>query len=953
MGNRCYECQSSCLEKQEGLSGVSSGESPVEDLRFRSQPISGIARDLCSVRRYTEVSHQPFDLVVILPEVLLHRDSMMRRSPMGHSIARRQLTGIFLLLIASGAQRVFADDEALRFNRDVRPILANHCYQCHGPDSQSRRGGLRLDRRELAIAAAESGEAAIVPGNAGRSQLVERIQSHDSSIIMPPPAVAKPLTDDQKKLLIRWIEQGAPYEPHWSFMAPKRPTVPSTNQPTWVRNEIDAFVLKRIETAGLLPSPEADLQTLIRRLSLDLTGLPPSPADVAAFVQEMTDAIRDSSEHAQRDATYAKWVKQLLDSPHYGERMAVDWLDVARFADSNGYQVDRDREISAWRDWVINAFNANMPFDQFTIEQIAGDLLPDASLSQKIATGFHRNHMLNEEGGVIPEEFLAEYCADRVETTAAVWLGQTFNCARCHDHKFDPFTQRDFYSLYAFFHNVTEKGIGKYGTSIRHSAPPFLKLPAPEIEKQIESLKPQITEAQQALSTIDSQLVAEQATWEAELRTRMSDQTGEPPETPPVVSDPVIAAILLTEPSRRTDGDKSKLSDFQKATHPGRKTASERHAALTKQSEDLELQIPTTLVMEEMPEPRVTQILIRGVYDKLGDVVTADIPASLPPMSPEWPRNRLGLARWLVAPSNPLTARVTVNRVWQSLFGTGLVRTSEDFGTQGEAPSHPELLDWLADEFVQSGWNVKHLLTLIVSSSTYRQRSMMTARLRELDPENRLLARGPRFRLQSEFVRDQALAASGLLVRKIGGPSVKPYHPPGLYEQVTAGSGTNVYTEGQGDDLHRRSMYTYWKRSVPNPAMLVFDSPFREACTVRRARTNTPLQALNLMNDPTYVESARFLAGRMLNEAASNPAAQISLGFRLVLARPPQATELEILTRAFQRTLNEFEQDTAAATALLQIGAARSPEQRNPAQLAAMTVVASTILNLDEAVMKE
>ena len=693
----------------------------------------------------------------------------------------------------------------LTFNRDIRPILSNHCYQCHGPDHQARQGGLRLDVRDQALTATESGAIAIVPGNATDSHLVERILSTDPSTVMPPPEIDKRLTSRQKELLAEWINKGAAYEVHWAFVPPERPNRPDVNEYNWARNQIDEFILARLAQEGLRPSPSAELPTLLRRLALDLTGLPPTPSNVDAFVREMSAA----SESSSADAVWQRWVDHYLDSPHYGERMAVDWLDAARFADTNGYQVDRDRQMYLWRDWVIQAFNTNMPFDQFTVEQLAGDLLPDATITQKIATGFHRNHMLNEEGGVIPDEFLAEYCADRVETTAAVWLGQTFNCARCHDHKFDPFTQRDFYGLYAFFHNVAEKGIGNYSEDIRSNAPPFLRISTPELDAKLESLNAQLADAQKALAEVDAQ-------------------------------------------------------------HPERKPLADRVAAITKQRDAAENEIPSALIMAELAQPRETRILIRGVYTALGEVVTADTPASLPAMIDGWPRNRMGLAQWLMDPKNPLTARVTMNRFWQSLFGVGLVRTSEDFGTQGEPPSHPELLDWLATEFVSSGWDVKHMIRLMVSSAAYRQSSRSTRQLTERDPENRLLARGPRFRLQSEFIRDQALAASGLLVTKIGGPSVKPYHPPGLYEQVTAGRGTNTYVQGSGEDLYRRSLYTYWKRSVPNPAMLVFDAPFREACILRRPRTNTPLQALNLMNDPTYVEAAKFLAARILTEVPTD-----------------------------------------------------------------------------------
>ncbi len=791
----------------------------------------------------------------------------------------------------------------VRFNRDIRPILSNHCFQCHGPDLRSQKGGLRLDIWDRATGTTDSGRAAIVPGHPDQSSLMERVRSHDAESVMPPVETGKPLNVFQIQLLNDWIASGAEYEQHWAYLPIQRPELPQPENAAWGRNEVDAFVLSRLEREQLQPSEEADAATLFRRLSLDLTGLPPSVADVDAFVQELAQtnvtslaepsagkpAATEAFIDDRANEVYLRWVNQLLKSPHYGERMAVDWLDAARFADTNGYQVDRDREMYPWRDWVINAFNSNMPFDQFTLEQIAGDLLPNPSLSQRIATGFHRNHMLNEEGGVIPEEFLAEYCADRVETTATVWLGQTLNCARCHDHKFDPFTQRDFYGLYAFFHSISEGGIGNYGANIRRNAPPVIQLPAPEIEQQI-----------------------------ADLRREQDD----------------IAKNLQS-----ASGEHQILSERAKAI-PGL-------------IEALDLQIPTTLVMQELPEPRVTRILERGAYSQLGDIVSAETPVVLPKLSAGIPRNRLGLARWLTDSANPLPARVTVNRFWQSIFGTGLVRTSEDFGTQGETPSHPELLDWLAAEFVSSGWDVQHILRLIVTSSTYRQSSRRTDEQQQHDPENRLLARGPRFRLQSEFIRDQALFVSELLVAKIGGPSVKPYHPQGLYEQITAGNGTNVYVEGTGDDLYRRSMYTYWKRSVPNPAMLAFDSPFRETCNVRRTRTNTPLQALNLMNDQTYVEAARLLAVRILREGGPTSESQVTLGFRLVLSRLPRLGELKILTSAYDRALQGLREDAAATEELLKAGATLVAFEGDRSALAAMTIVASTILNLDEAIMKE
>lgn len=1002
------------------------------------------------------------------------------------------------LLAALSLACVAEAAEPLRYNRDIRPILSDNCFSCHGPDVNRRKAGLRLDVREEALKAAESGEIAIVPGEAGKSALWERINSTDADEVMPPPKAHKTVTAAQKEKLRLWIEQGAKYEQHWSYVPLAPVPLPTVQRGDWARNAIDRFILARLESEGLVPSVPATKEALIRRVSLDLTGLPPTPAEVDAFVA-------DESEQA-----YEKVVERLLKSPHYGERMAVDWLDAARYADSNGYQVDRDRELWPWRDWVIRAFNDNKPFDQFTIEQIAGDLLPEATLDQRIATGFHRNHMMNEEGGIIAEEFLAEYTADRVETTAAVWLGQTFNCCRCHDHKFDPFTQRDFYSLKAFFHNVPEKGVGIYSNPIRINSPPFLKLPAPEIEAKIGQLNGQVKAVEEQLAELANasaagieewaqRVAAATVVWEPveiltasggdapprvdapartveigpqetrantiKLRARLpagrvtalqlecattastasflwsdlkvapfpdkggkkssflkmraiaagdslaADETAKvldndrktrvaisvKPEhaahavfefeqavtiddaaaefeielgvenangpsrwrvfttaaEPELLAPATVVDIARKEEAKRSAAERKQLARFRLSQQPQHRALADKLVLLKKQITDAEAEIPTTLVMEEMKETRPTFVLLRGAYDKPGERVTAATPGALPALADDQPRNRLGLARWLVSPQNPLTARVTVNRLWQQVFGTGLVKTSEDFGAQGEPPSHPELLDWLAGEFIRSGWDVKHIMKLMVSSATYRQQSRLTPLLRERDPENRLVARGPRFRLPAEIVRDQALAASGLLAEKVGGPSVKPYHPPGLYEQITAGSGYNTYVPGKGDDLHRRSLYTYWKRSVPNPSMLLFDAPFRESCTLRRPRSNTPLQALDLMNDPTYVEAARFLAQRMMHEGGETAESRLTHGFRLLLARRPKTAEMSVLRAAYDRARADFEKNSDAAKALLTVGDATSDTQLSPVELAAFTSVASTMLNLDEVIMKE
>jgi len=930
--------------------------------------------------------------------------------------------------------------ENLSFNRDIRPILSDNCFYCHGPDKDNRKADLRLDVREELI-------------KLGPQTLIERITTTDADDLMPPAESHKKLSAKQKDTLKQWIAEGAKYELHWAFVPPVKPKV---------GNSIDHFIRAELKKHGLESASRASRETLVRRLSLDLTGLPPKESDVSDL---------------------ADYIDRLLRSQHYGEHMAVAWLDAARFADTNGYQVDRDRELWPWRDWVIKAFNANMPFDQFTIEQLAGDLLPGATMDQKIATGFHRNHMLNEEGGIIAEEFLAEYTADRVETTAAVWMGQTFNCCRCHDHKFDPFTAKDFYAMKAFFHNVPERGVGIYSNPVRTNAPPFVKLPAPELEAKIAALNAKLKPVEDKLKGLAAgdlepwakKLVAAKIDW---LPVEPQKATGG--DNPPQIADkavligpqetrannivikaklpagkitalrlecsttapsasfqwselevgktklhpidathasvldndrktksvlsvapnkPVQALFELEKPleasemditigvenaggpsqwrlfatttpteviapasivsiaqkvhAKRTAAERKKLADFRMAQMPEHRRLSEEAAALKKQIAAAEAEIPTTLVMEEQKEMRPTFILMRGAYDKPGEKVSAATPGVLPALAADLPRNRLGLAKWLVSRENPLTARVIVNRFWQHFFGTGLVRTSEDFGSQGEQPSHPELLDWLAVTFQESGWDVKKLVKMIVTSETYQQSSRHSSD--QSDPSNQWLSRGPRHRLSAEVIRDQALAASGLLVEKIGGPSVKPYHPPGLYEQVVAqrDNPKATYQQGSGDDLHRRSLYTYWKRSVPHPGMLLFDAPFRETCALRRSRSNTPLQALNLLNDPTYVEAARFLAQRMIKEGGTTIESRLTHGFRLLLARNPNPPELHVLTAAIERSIQDFTKDSEAAKELLTLGEAKSDDKLNPAELAAYTTVASTLINLDETITKE
>jgi hypothetical protein len=1021
--------------------------------------------------------------------------------------------------------------------------LSDNCFQCHGPDKAKRKAKLRLDTEEGAFADRD-GYQAIVPGNPGKSEVIRRITSEDDSERMPPAASARKLTGRQIELIRRWIEQGAKWQKHWAFLPPGRPIPPTLKNRAWPRNPIDIFVLQRLEREGLAPSPEADRTTLIRRVTLDLTGLPPTPGEMDAF-------LTDHSPNA-----YEKVIDRLLQSPRYGERMAIRWLDAARYADTNGYQNDGERFMWRWRDWVIDAFNRNLPFDQFTIEQIAGDMLPNALLDQQIATGFNRNHRGNAEGGIIPEEYAVEYVVDRVDTTATVWLGLTMTCARCHDHKYDPIKQKEYYQVFAYFNNVPEHGKAvKYGNS-----PPMIKAPTREQQEKLEDLKRQLKAAETAFVRLQPQLAADQAEWEKSVQaappiewslsgalialypldgntteasghqpsariqdgepayasgpqhqsavfdgkrfvdagnvgnfgfydkfslgawilprgdqggivlSRMTDtaraegyslvhsngklqvnlvkrwlddalrvetaerltpdcwhhvmatydgsrvaagikvyvdgklmqlkvalddlnqsfQTSEPlrigadggPENRfrGLIADvrvhndvlsPDELAILATNdsithitditPNRRTRGQALKIRQYFLENHAATsiRLAHDQVGALRQRKQQLLETIPTTMVMKEMPTPRNTFVLIRGQYDKPGEKVTPGVPSSLCPLPSGVPRNRLGFARWLVQPSNPLTGRVTVNRYWQMYFGSGLVKTVDDFGVQGEWPTHPELLDWLAVEFAsgpsageegkEGGWDMKALQRLIVTSATYRQSSRITPTLLQKDPDNRLLARGPRLRLSAEMIRDQALMASGLLVERLGGPSVKPYQPKGLWRELA----DTDYVQSHGADLYRRSLYTFWKRTVAPPSMLTFDAAGREMCTVRETRTNTPLQALTLMNEITYVETARVLAERVMTQGGATPEDRLTLAFRLVTSRLPRAAERQILVQAMKDHRARFRSKPEEALKLIRTGEFPRNERLDAYELAAHMAVASLILNLDETITKE
>jgi hypothetical protein len=1029
-------------------------------------------------------------------------------------------------LLAALPVLMAADTKGIDFNRDIRPILSDNCFACHGPDDSKRMAGIRLDTKEGAM-------AALTPGKPETSRLYLRVAHADPKRRMPPPSTGKTLTAPQMELIQKWIAAGADWKMHWSYEKPLRHPLPVTKNKKWARNAIDNFVLARLEQEGLAPSAEADRITLLRRLSFDLTGLPPTPADVDAFV-------KDKAPNA-----YEKQVDRLLASPHYGERMAMPWLDQARYADTHGFHIDSHRDMWPWRDWVIRAFNSNMSFDRFTVEQIAGDLLPNATVDQKVASGFNRNHMINYEGGAIPDEYLTEYVADRAETTSTVWMAMTMTCARCHDHKYDPIKQKDYYRLFAFFNGVKEKGLdGRDG-----NADPFLRLPTGEQQKQLDELTARIKVLDTQLA--DSKIKPAQEQWETqrlalldyaapaglrhgllaqyEMDGTVNDHSGgyrhaqvlrgEPatvltsvgkatlfatpshvslgkfdlgaeyaiaawvvqghhePQTllrqpgrlevwwdeseplphlrrgahlhleapgvhlrsrdrlvqgdqyhiailhsqaggfsiringqaVPVVREAAssviasaVGALEIGQPSttEARNGFRGRLADLRiynrvlnenelrylavdhRLSHILSIPAKQRPKELTQRLREyyltyaapaanqeawaelktlrerkaqLDDAIPNTMVMAEMDSPRDTFILARGDYRNHGEKVTPNVPAVLPPLAPGAKPDRLALANWLVDPEHPLTARVAVNRYWQNYFGIGLVKSSENFGTQGDPPSHPELLDWLATEFLRTGWDVKAMQRLIVTSATYRQSSKTSPALVERDPENRLLAHMSRFRLPAELVRDNALAVSGLLNTKVGGQSTYPYQPPGIWEEISRGEifSAQVYKESKGEDQYRRGMYWFWKRTAPPASLSTFDAPDREKCVARRSVTNTPLQALVLMNDPTYVEASRVLAQKVLGEAGPDTAKRIALAFRKVTGRAPEPREAAVLSELVNKQLARYTRDAQSAQALLALGESPVDKRIPPAELAAYTNLATVLLNMDEAITKE
>jgi hypothetical protein len=1036
-----------------------------------------------------------------------------------------------LCLFAMLAPAVSAVAGNLDFARDIRPILSDHCFACHGPDANKRKADLRLDLKDSAFGKAKSGAVAIVPGDLEKSELLKRICATDPEEVMPPPKELKKLKPEHVELLKRWVKEGANWTGHWSFEPVKPVAVPEVPG----KSPIDAFVQTRLAKEGLKPAPEEEPARLLRRVSLDLTGLPPSVAEVDAFIEA---SVKD------RNAALSAAVDKLLASPHFGERLAVPWLDLARYGDTSGYHNDSLRDMWLWREWVINSFNAGMPFDEFTIEQLAGDILPNATTDQKVASGFHRNVMTSDEGGLIEQEYLNLYIVDRVATTGVTWLGMTVACAQCHDHKYDPITQKDFYRVYAFFHNVPENG--KDGVRDRNPQP-FLQVPSASQLAEQKRLEGEIADAGKQVQELEKALDAKQADWEKQrvasgqaleqpkpvitipldadgngtgddgkkiagaakgegtfvegsvgnsyrvvkngwieygdqlsfekdqpftvtawLRLKpdggspfgkMESSTdtrgwdvefhGTKPsvhliskwssnaihvqgrrdlptdtflhfavtydgsgkgsgvkmyvngqlEKTKVLVDTLTGTIKTPEPfsigrrgtmgplftgrvddfrvyhraltaadvaslngnaalaiagvpaEKRTPEQKAQLQKFFRDTQAPEYTEAQKKVAdLKKSKEEIEKAIPNTMVMSEMAKPRDTFIKVRGQYDQNGEKVAAGVPGFLPQIPPRTdgkPLNRLDFAKWLVSKDQPLTARVTVNRWWAMLFGTGLVKTLNDFGSQGEWPSHPELLDWLAGDFM-TDWNTKRVLKQIVMSETYRQSARVSPGLLARDSENRLLARGPRQRLDAEMIRDNALAIAGILNPKLGGRSIKPEQPPGTWE-INEMGGYN-YDKSKGADLYRRGLYVYWRRSTVYPSFITLDAPTREFCNAQRAKTSTPLQSLVLMNDPVFVEAARAFAQRILKEGGADNAARLRFAWRTALGRMPADKEIEVLAKTLDAQLLNYNKDKAAAATLAKAGDLPKPEGINDSELAAWTVVGNVLLNLNETI---
>jgi mono/diheme cytochrome c family protein len=841
---------------------------------------------------------------------------------------KHSATILGLILATSWISRAAADGPSVNYSRDIKPILAAHCYACHGPDEGRRKAKLRLDERQAAL------KKAIKAGDPAHSPLLERIRSDDPEEVMPPPSNKRAkLTAEQIDLLTRWIEQGAKFDTHWAYVKPIRPPLPTVKNRAWPRNPLDLFVAAKHERLGYSPVAEADRVTLLRRLHFDLIGLPPMPDEVDAFVN-------DTSAKA-----YEKAVDRLLASPHFGERMAVYWLDLVRYADTGGYHSDNHRDVALYRDWVIHAFNENKPFDQFTLEQLAGDLLPNPTIEQKIASGYNRLLQTTEEGGAQPKEYTAKYAADRVRNASSVWLATTLACCECHNHKFDPFTSKDFYSLGAFFADVKEAAVGRQQQTL---------MPTPEQKAQLDRLDRDIAALRAEMAKPTLAVEVGRSAWEERMR-----------KTPANLPGP-IAAILKVEPEKRTPQQRESVAAHYRTLAPELTAVREQIAAMEKRKKELVDAVPKTLVTEAA-SPRVMRVLPRGNWlDDSGQIVAPAVPAILPALEVTGRRaNRLDLARWFVSQDNPLTARVFVNRLWKIAFGRGLVASLEDFGTQGDYPTHPQLLDWLAVEFMTPsplpsppgggegrvrGWDIKHLLKLMVMSNTYRQSSFADADLRRRDPNNLWLARQGRFRLDAEMVRDNALAISGLLSSKIGGPSVKPYQPVGYWKHLNFP--TREYYPDHGDNQYRRGLYTYWQRTFLHPSLKAFDAPTREECTVERPRSSTPLQALVLLNDPSYVEAARVLAERTITEGGKTPADRLNWAFRRAVSRNVKAEEANLLLGLYAKHKAEFTKDAPAARKLVTTGERALPANLDVVELAAWTSVARVILNLHETITR-
>ncbi len=812
--------------------------------------------------------------------------------------------------------------EKIDFNFHVRPILSDRCFACHGPDENARKANLRLDTKEGLFSMLESKETfPVVPGKPKESEIIERVLHDDPEIIMPTPESNLTLTDTEKATLLKWVEQGAEWKTHWAFTAPVKVQLPKVNEPSWARNEIDCFVLDKLESLGLSPSMEANKETLIRRLSLDLIGLPPTPEEVHAFKS-------DTSPNA-----YEKLVDRLLTSPGYGERWAWEWLDVARYADTNGFQGDATRNMWPWRDWVIQAFNDNMPYDEFTIKQLAGDLLPNATRNDILATGFNRNHTYNTEGGSIPEETRVTNVFDRVETTGTAWLGLTMNCARCHDHKYDQITQKEYYQMFDYFNQTSEEG-GGWGGKLK----PLLDLSPEEEFRKNQRLQAHVDE-----------LIAKVKVFEDENYPRDPGVPMSEAEAIKKVKG-LDTRILINPPDKRGTGAYKQLANYFRNVHPQYGQLLNQVYKAMQTYDQATVNATQVMVMDDAKEPRITYILDRGGYDKprMGEPISRDVPAILPPIPENTRNNRLALAKWIVSKEQPLTARVTINRYWQAFFGKGIVKTIDDFGVQSTLPSHPELLDWLAVDFQENGWDLKALFKKIVMSATYRQTSKFNSELLEMDPENRYLARATRMRLPSWMLRDQVLYMSGLLVDSIGGKPVKPYQPKGIWEEATFGF--IAYEQDHGDDLYRKSLYTFWRRIV-GPTF-IFDNSPRQVCTVKKPDTNTPLHALTTLNDITYMEASRVMAEKILT-AKTTDDERIRYLFEWATARAPDAEEIKILKNRLIELRSDYTSLPEEARKLIAIGEYPLNPDLAVADYAAYTALSSLVFNLDETITRQ